>query len=595
MNDLVYNEIVATPGFELEFAVGTTYSLDSEAFLALALSFARMGEVADTDFQSPMRLLEGVRQANEHIAVFCNRGGLKLPVRRNPLYVMLDRSVFEVADGRKGYELANFHPKIWVIKERSLDNPSDRQVKLIVMSRNLTKETSLDIAVTMTAKFAQRNSAKLRRKHEPLKQLLLKLSEYTPTSSNKRKAIRRLANDIDLLGEFQLDAPFESYEFLPFYFGENLNQQIELPRAMQGSRMIVVSPFIDKETLDILNDRTKGHGKVLITRLDSITQKILDSYQGELEEVWASSSIMAQNDIQAMDLHAKMYFVENTKNVSGCHLWIGSANATVNGFHRNSEFLLHLTYQRGQKLFDKFKDEFCNADRQFFQQVTSVPDDTTEQPDQSLSIAIRKTFISHNNLTAQVVDDEEDISIIITAKKYQPIAGTISFAPIQEPDNFAAYDYDNKSCCIKVYNRAHLSEFYILSVEPIPGSKCEPIKMVIKIPTVGIPENRDNLIFQSLVDTQDKFLNYVEMMITDKPYEIIALLRKENEQGNNQVSANAPHRSVALYEAMLKLAATNPDRLQDIDDVITRMDISVIPDSFKQMYDQFKQTIKKLK
>jgi hypothetical protein len=85
------------------------------------------------------------------------------------------------------------------------------------------------------------------------------------------------------------------------------------------------------------------------------------------------------------------------------------------------------------------------------------------------------------------------------------------------------------------------------------------------------------------------------MMITDKPYEIIALFGKENEQVSNQVSANAPHRSAALYEAMLKLAATNPDRLQDIDDVITRMDISVIPDSFKQMYDQFKQTIKKLK
>ena len=42
MNDLVYNEIVATPGYELEFAVGTTYSLDAEAFLAIALSFARL-------------------------------------------------------------------------------------------------------------------------------------------------------------------------------------------------------------------------------------------------------------------------------------------------------------------------------------------------------------------------------------------------------------------------------------------------------------------------------------------------------------------------------------------------------------------------
>ena len=120
MNDLVYNEIVATPGYELEFAVGTTYSLDAEAFLAVALSFARLGDVTDADFQSPFRLLEGLRQANNRVAIFCNRGGLQPPMRTNPLYAMLDKSVFEVADERKGKELANFHPKIWVIKERSL-------------------------------------------------------------------------------------------------------------------------------------------------------------------------------------------------------------------------------------------------------------------------------------------------------------------------------------------------------------------------------------------------------------------------------------------------------------------------------------------
>jgi hypothetical protein len=404
-----------------------------------------------------------------------------------------------------------------------------------------------------------------------------------------------LANDIGFLGEFQLDEPFEDYEFLPLQFGESLNQQIELTRAMQGSRMIVVSPFADKKTLDIMNARTNCHGKVLITRFDSLTQDILNVYQGEQEEVWASSPIMAQNDIQSMDLHAKMYFVENTRDGSGCHLWLGSANATFNGFHRNSEFLLHLTYRRGQKLFDKFKDEFCNADRQLFQRVTAVPDDTVERPDQSLSIAIRKTFICHKNLSAQVAYSGEDIHVIISAKKYQPIDGTISFAPIQETENLAVYDCQSRTCKIKVYDKAHLSEFYLLSVEPADDSKCEPIKMVIKIPTTGIPEDRDKLVFRSLVDTKDKFLNYVEMMITDKPYEIIALLSKENEPAKDLHSANITCRSAAMYESMLRLVATEPERLKDIDDVMSRMDMSVIPDSFKQMYDQFKLTIKKLR
>ena len=101
MNDLVYNEIVATPGYELEFAVGTTYSLDAEAYLAIALSFARLGDVSDADFQSPFRLLEVLRQANNRVAIFCNRGGLQPPARMNPLYAMLDKSVFEVADANR--------------------------------------------------------------------------------------------------------------------------------------------------------------------------------------------------------------------------------------------------------------------------------------------------------------------------------------------------------------------------------------------------------------------------------------------------------------------------------------------------------------
>ena len=57
MNDLIYNELVATPGYELDFAVGTTYSLDAEAYLAVALSFARLGEAGPEDFNYPLRLL----------------------------------------------------------------------------------------------------------------------------------------------------------------------------------------------------------------------------------------------------------------------------------------------------------------------------------------------------------------------------------------------------------------------------------------------------------------------------------------------------------------------------------------------------------
>lgn len=591
MNDLVYNEIVSSLGYELEFAVGTTYSLDAEAFLALALSFARLGDVTDDDFQYPFRLLEGLRQANNHVAIFCNRGGLQPPSRMNPLYAMLDKSVFEVADDNKGQELANFHPKIWVIKERQMENHSKRQIKLLVMSRNLTKDTSLDIAVTMTAPLGVKTSAELRHKHQPLKDLLLILAEKA--NLDKKKKIRKLANELDSMGKFVLESPYEDYEFLPIHFGENLNPAIDFKHDLPGERMAVVSPFIDTETLTWLNDYRRTQEKLLITRLDSLTPEIMDFYSCENREIWVMSQIAERNDIQRMNLHAKMYFSWGVKD-GGINMWIGSANATHNGFYRNSEFMVKLKLKRGRNQFEDFKAEFCDEKKQMCERITSLPEVETEKEDNSLAINVRKNLISSNNLTAQVVSIGNDYIITINAKKIKEIQGKIILAPIQEPWNEVELTPALQQCNIKVSTRSHLSEFYILKVEPF-DEDVNLVKIVIKINTIGIPEDRDDNIFRSLIDTRDKFLNYVEMMITDRPHELASLMMQTDDSITMGANAMVAHRGNTLYESLLRIAATNPDRLEDIEDLVKRLDTKVVPESFRQMSEMFKRSIKKLR
>lgn len=591
MNDLVYNEIVATPGYELEFAVGTTYSLDAEAYLAIALSFARLGDATDADFQSPLRLLEGLRQANKRVAIFCNRGGLQPPVRTNPLYAMLDKSVFEVADESKGKELANFHPKIWVIKEHSLDDRSKRQIKLIVMSRNLTKDSSLDIAVTMTAPLGIRTNAELRRKHQPLKDLLFILADKA--NAYKRKKIKQLANELDTMGSLKLAHPYEDYEFLPIHFGENLNPAINLRQVLPGERMAVVSPFIDAETLMRLNDYRRTQEKLLITRLDSLTPEIMELYSGGNMEVWVMSQIAEQNDIQPMNLHAKMYFSWGIKG-GGINLWLGSANATHSGFYRNSEFMVKLKLKRGRNQFEDFKAEFCDEKKQMCERITSLPDIETVKEDNSLAISVRKNLISRNNLTAQVVSTGDDYIITVNAKRIKDIHGKITLAPIQEPWNEVELTPELQQCRVKVTTRSHLSEFYILKVVPF-DEDITPVKIVIKINTTGIPEDRDDHIFRSLIDTRDKFLNYVEMMITDRPQELASLMLQTDDTISMGSNAMVTHRGNTLYESLLRIAATNPDRLEDIEDLVNRLDTKVVPDSFRQMSEMFKRSIKKLR
>ncbi|MCM1140257.1 MAG: hypothetical protein NC453_16950, partial [Muribaculum sp.] len=162
---------------------------------------------------------------------------------------------------------------------------------------------------------------------------------------------------------------------------------------------------------------------------------------------------------------------------------------------------------------------------------------------------------------------------------------------VQEPYNES--ELTPSGCDIVVRDVTNLSEFYILTALPFDES-VEPVKMVIKIPTKGIPEDRDNMIFRSLINTRDKFLAYVEMMITDRPLELMSILdaHQEPEQG---VAGQESRLHNALYESLLRIAATNPAKLEDIQEIVAMAGDNIVPDSFRQMASVFNRSAKKLR
>ena len=52
----------------------------------------------------------------------------------------------------KGGGFVNFHPKVWIIKETNPDT-GDQQIKLIVLSRNLTGSNDLDVVCELIGKI----------------------------------------------------------------------------------------------------------------------------------------------------------------------------------------------------------------------------------------------------------------------------------------------------------------------------------------------------------------------------------------------------------------------------------------------------------
>ena len=93
-----YGNILLPPeGYTLNFAVGTTYSLDLEALTAVCLS---LGLAEDTDsalLQNPVSMLNALQKVSEKVLIFCEAGQIKMPGAPSALSLMLEKMIVPVA------------------------------------------------------------------------------------------------------------------------------------------------------------------------------------------------------------------------------------------------------------------------------------------------------------------------------------------------------------------------------------------------------------------------------------------------------------------------------------------------------------------
>lgn len=48
MNDLMFNQVLMSDGYVVDFAIGTTYGLDMESLLSIPLTMELMSEITET-------------------------------------------------------------------------------------------------------------------------------------------------------------------------------------------------------------------------------------------------------------------------------------------------------------------------------------------------------------------------------------------------------------------------------------------------------------------------------------------------------------------------------------------------------------------
>lgn len=572
LKEHLYGDLLSpTPGYSTDFALGMTYCLSFEAMLTAHLAFGMLGEMDDNVIQSHHLLLDAIAKSSEKVVVFCNKGGIAVPPAIRKVYSLMERNIFEVFDRRN--HKANFHPKLWLIREINNDDRKDALLKLIVTSRNLSFTDTIDCIACLTGKVGP--TSVNNKKHKPLIDFIRAVVKESNIGNDQKKSVLKLAADLARVEKFDVESPFEDYDFYPYLF----NYDFGLPQAedyLVGAESIIVSPFIDKTMISRLNPENRCK-RTLITQKEYVDKNIFEKFKNK-GGIYVTLDDLASRGI---DLHAKMYHVWNGRNEQ--YLYLGSANATTSAFERNGEFLLRLKYKYGNTRSAQFLSDFYengNSDNKFM---------PLNEPLENASSAIKwdaaesamKELMCAEDLKARITRHRNGRFSIIVASNSMRLANDVFIAPLQKKDLLQRW---TGRVTFEDLGADELSEFFIISATTPDGTHHNA---VIKIETTGMPSDRDQEIYKGIIKSPNDFFRLLEIMLTDTPLQYISTEILHKEHTGNGIKPEENLSFPNLYEKMLKIAATNPKQIQEISRLISKLSDDIVPPVFIKMYKLF--------
>ena len=594
---LDYGQVLAPPvNYKLDFAIGTTYSLDLDALVGACIALG-LAEETDSDLmKNPVCLLEALRATGDKVALFCEGGQIHLPGNVTSLYILLEKMVFPVTTAkRKGVsKYPSFHPKFWLI--RYVDEKNNYLYRVVVLSRNLTFDRSWDVTFCMDGKKTSAETVKNNPVGDFISYLIKQLpeTEYAAEKQKKMKSVIRELKNV----EFSLDSKeFTDFDFIPFGIGNQYgSDQKPLYTLLEDSfhEAFIMSPFLSSGVIKNFNERSKWmeHAEyVLITRASELGKlKPSDCSNFEIytmkDAVVDGEGLISEetSDIQKQDIHAKIYMLRKGSDSS---LYLGSLNASHNALHGNVEFMIKLHSKNRYLNLTKMKESLFGTDEaespfqlaQFNNKQIDEVEEKANLLDGVIKDINRKTLgavIKENgerfdvSVSFEPINSEYEISVSpLLSKKTATMAETVVFTDLE---------------------LTQLSEFYKISVSD--GS--QTVSRVIMIPTENMPDDREKAVVSSVVNDKKCFYRYIAFLLGDNL--VVSALESMDMNGSESSASqnhNKPVQLPALYEKMLHTAATNPERFKEIEYLIRSISSDgVIPEGFEQLYNTFKKAVK---
>jgi hypothetical protein len=605
----LFDTLRPPPGYVLDQAVGTSFTLDLEALLTAPIAFALFAsrEADSTDDElEPVGLLEAIRRHADRITMFAQAGQIAVPARHRTVFAWLEGAVREVRPPRLGHL---FHPKIWVVRYRV--SVGDRRVlRLLCGTRNLTFDTSWDTLLCLESDPYVERPATTEAGQQSVAELVRALPSMAvlPVDDGRLAALHELANDLAAV-PLAVPEPFESVQL--HVLGRE-KATIALPPD-DTERAVVVSPFLSEPWLRRF--AATSHSSALVSReesLDRMPRAVLDSFD-RLAVLNPVADMGPGSDGSSVDdgadpgrlfggLHAKLFAFDTPR---GATVFTGSANATDAAFSGNVEVVAELNGPAdvgvarlladspGEPSFDTLLVDYA-----------PLPEPVGETEAERLELALddlRRRFASVS-FTARVCPNGDDFQLGLTSDGPLPSVGRVEFAaadvratvrPATLADRQAAtaLSLGEPADARFGVTLEGISAFFVITLTAELDDVSATTSCVVTARLCDAPPDRQSRLLAAMLRDPDRLLRYLLLLLADTD----PLL---GSGGGDAASrwlhgwSGAGWDDLPLLELLVRAADRFPDRLDHIDHLMRDLGVhgeTVLPPGFEAVWDPVMQ------
>lgn len=567
----------APSGYSLDCALLTTYSLDLETLLALPLAVLSQAEAGiEQLLQDPLLLLESLREAGQKIHVFVDESAIAVPQTGRPLFSMLESSVHTVKAPNGGA----FHPKVWAARFIAPDH--DPILRVAVLSRNLTYDRSWDLGIISSASSNSRGKASSTRDLARLFGSLPSLCTHGLSASVVEQATSMSAS----LGKTEFPAPDGFTGNIEYkVFGLKSGKQTTWKPLEYASRVLAMAPFVNQTALSVLSELATKDRRTLISRQDS-----LDALPESALEPWGDVRTLneliedeAEDGVptQLSGLHAKLLGFEHSWDVT----WFaGSSNLTAAAFTgANVELMASVTGRRSKSGIERFEEAGIGRMLEPYRRVEQG------EEDEALTNAIEelesaKRTVIDCGLSITCTDVGGDWQWTVEGDVELPESVSIQHWPISLSAGAARA---LALPAIWLMPLSHLTAFVAFRCKS-SHPKVDDLEFTLKLPHQGFPENRVNQVLRTLIDTPERFLQFLRALLGGLEG-LVDWADKNGDSESGEAWTFSALGNETLLEDLLRMASREPQRLDPIRRLIRDLqqadeEESVVPHEFLRLW-----------